>query len=560
MSLKVSTRSSFRFNWQPPVDELKPRLRRQLAIVIAGALFVVFALSATYIIVGVLRARSGEIGRLIAASADLSQALDREVARSHALLMGLEYSPALQRRDLEAFQKQMAATRVPEGSWLILSDREKLVVHSLRPFGSRLPTLADFTPQPAFLERIDQLDVSLTGRVGSLLLNQTAVTVNMKARDPDGGWTYFLTTVLSDQRFASIVKEQQMAPGLTGAIYDHSLNGVVSVRGDEIIVAPVMAEAASFVLGDTAASAESGLIRATDQHDGPSLIAYTRSGYTQWIATTSMTRADLDAPLHDALKLLAGAGFLMGLAGIGVWRYLRREIESPIERLERNIAAADANVEHLTERLLHVQEDEHQRIARELHDSTAQHLVGAMLGVANLERIEAGNDGARSMLKDVKTSVESALNELRTFTFLIHPRDLGEHGLARALRDFAQGFIHRSGLTGTVSVDSAADFLPFELQRSLLRIAQGALANVHRHAKATQVDVRLEMDATRIVLSIEDNGLGSRQSTPDGQGHGNGVGIPSMHGRLIPFGGELKIEKSASGTVVRAVVPRPAAS
>ena len=111
-----------------------------------------------------------------------------------------------------------------------------------------------------------------------------------------------------------------------------------------------------------------------------------------------------------------------------------------------------------------------------------------------------------------------------------------------------------------VSVDSATDSLPFELQRSLLRIAQGALANVHRHAKATQVDVRLEMDTKRIVLSIEDNGLGSRQSMPGEQGHGNGVGIPSMQGRLIPFGGELKIESTASGTVVRAVVPRPAAS
>lgn len=525
---------------------------------IAAALIVLYALSATYIVVDALRARSDETERLSAASASLSQALDREVARSFALLAGLEYSPALQRHDLAAFQRQMAATRVPEGAWLILCDREKLVAHSLRPFGTPLPTLAEFTPQPEFLERIDRLDVSLTGRVRSLVLNQMAVTVNMKVHDPGGGWTYFLTTVLSDQRFASILKEQQMAPGLTGAIYDHGLNGVVSVRGSEVTVAPVLDRAASAVLGAAPSPGGAGLIRATGLHGEASLIAYTRSAYTQWISTVSMTRADLDAPLRHVLGLLAGAGLLMGLAGFGAWRHLRRQIESPIEQLERSIASADAQVEHLTGRLLQAQEDEHQRIARELHDSTAQHLVGAMLGVANLERLEPGNDGAPSMLKDVKTSVESALNELRTFTLLLHPRDLGGQGLVRALTDFAQGFIRRSGLEGTVAVDAAADSLPFELQRSLLRIAQGALANVHRHARATRVAIRLEMDSRQIVLSIEDDGLGSQQTVPGERRHG--VGIPSMQGRLIPFGGELRIESSARGTIVRAIVPHPTAA
>lgn len=540
---------------QRPAEGLKPRLRRRLALLIACSLALVFALSATYVIANVLRARSDEIERLRAASSLLSQALDREVARSHALLIGLEHSPALQAHDIRAFQQQMASTKVPDGAWLTLSDREKLVAHSLRPFGSPLPTLADFKPQPAFFERIDQLDVSLTGRVLGVTLDKTAVAVNMKVRDADGRWTYFLTTVLSDHRFASILKDQRMPAKVTAGIYDHNLHGVVAMRGEKVFIAPVMAPAALSALG--AESAAAGLISAADAEGHRSLLAYARSDATHWVSMAATRLDDLDAPVHRALKILALAGVLMGLAGFAAWRYLRREIEPPIDQLEKSIATADAAVKHLTGRLLQAQEDEHQRIARELHDSTAQHLVGAMLGVVHLERTLPGDDAARGVLKDVKTTVESALNELRTFTLLLHPRDLGESGLAHALTDFVQGFLRRAGLRGTVSVDEAADSLPFELQRSLLRIAQAALANVYRHAKATQVQVRLEIDAQHVVLSIDDDGLGGRHQSGSDQGHG--VGIPSMQGRLIPFGGELKFEITASGTSVRAIVPRPVA-
>jgi len=346
---------------------------------------------------------------------------------------------------------------------------------------------------------------------------------------------------------------------VNGAIYDHELNGVVSVLGSDVTIAPAMPPTMASVLGVSPPATSSGLVQAVGGDARPILVAYTRSASTQWITTASTSLADLNEPLLRVLKLLSIAGLLMGLLGLGAWRYMRREIESPIEQLERNIASADAAVEQLAERLLQVQEDEHQRIARELHDSTTQHLVGAMLGVAHLERMRPIGDGTRPILNDVKTSVESALNELRTFTFLLHPRDLGESGLVRTLSDFVHGFQRRAALRGTVSIDSAADSLPFELQRSLLRITQAALANVYRHAKATQVDVTLEVSRGHIVLTVADDGLGGQENSSNDENK-LGVGIPSMQSRLIPFAGELRISSIVSGTLVQAVVPIPTAN
>lgn len=541
----------------PNANEIKQGFGRRLTIVIVTVLVAVFSVASTFVILKALQARNAESEKLATASNSLSQALDREVARAHALLVGLESSPALHADNLQEFHKQLTETSVPEGAWLTLSSKEKVLLHSRFPFGTPLPSLSEFTPQPAFLERIDTLEFSLTGRVQAVALDATMVTVNMKVPGPDGGWRYFLTTVLSDQRFASIMKQQRNPSNLAGAIYDQNNNGIVSVRVEDVVVAPQMAGPVSAALSATPASvAMTGLIYADDPAGVPSLVAFNRSEFTQWTVTTSISRADLNGPLFEALRYLAITGLALMLAGGGALIYLRRAIETPIDLLEKSAAEADETVERLTERLLQVQEDEHQRIARELHDSTAQHLVGALLGVMGIESKVSSDKAVGLIVNDVKSSIELALNELRTFSYLLHPRDLGKRGLATTLEGFVHGFIERSGVRGEVSIDPAADDLPFELQRSLLRIGQEALANVHRHAKATHISVTFEIELERLVLTIRDNGQGNGTKRFVDADANDGVGIPSMRGRLIPFGGELLIDTSTPGTTVRAIIPR----
>lgn len=540
----------------PVVGKLKPRLRRRLTIAISGGLLAVFAAASVLTILGEMRAREAQIERLRAAAGNLTQVLDREVARFHALLLGLESSPALRSRDLQAFHRQLTETKVPEGAWLVLSDREKLVLHSLRPFGSPLPSLYDFTPQPQFFRRLDKLDFSLTGRVQGVLFDTIAATVNRRVDDPDGGWRYFLTIVLSDQHLLTVVQQQQTPRFMGGAIYDHSYNGMVSVKGETGTVAPPLSETIRAVLTRTPASqAATGLVHAPDVDGAPTLVAYDRSAYTQWTATTSISAADLDGPLYDALRALAATALALLLPGAGVLLYLRREIETPIDLLQSRVEKADKAVATLSERLLQVQEDEHQRIAQELHDSTAQHLVGAILGVADIERKMPQDPRTASAVQDVRSSIELALNELRAFSYLLHPRDLGRNGLSKTLSGFVGGFVERTALRSTVTIDPAVDGLPFDLQRSLLRITQEALANVYRHANASRVDVAITIDADRIALVIRDDGRGTGVAD-EGSGEAReGVGMLSMRGRLIPFGGELVMDRGPQGTTVRASVP-----
>jgi two-component system NarL family sensor kinase len=218
-----------------------------------------------------------------------------------------------------------------------------------------------------------------------------------------------------------------------------------------------------------------------------------------------------------------------------------------------DIVDARAAVGEMSERLLTLQEEERQRIAAELHDSTAQHLVAAGLHLMQVDRFVERSAGRR-ILDEIDRSLETALKELRVFTYLLHPRELEAEGLAGAMRSFAAGFSDRTALPVTVRVAEVTDGLPLELRRTMLRIFQEALTNAHRHAEATRVVVTLRMTSGGTILCIGDDGRGMRRPAPAGLPT-LGVGIPGMRIRLHQFGGSLRIRSSRRGTIVRAFIP-----
>ncbi|MBQ0823858.1 PAS domain-containing protein [Microvirga sp. HBU67558] len=207
----------------------------------------------------------------------------------------------------------------------------------------------------------------------------------------------------------------------------------------------------------------------------------------------------------------------------------------------------------MSERLLTLQEEERQRIAAELHDSTAQHLVAAGLHLMRVDPFIERSAGKR-IIDEIDRSLESALKELRVFTYLLHPRELETEGLAGAVRSFTDGFSDRTALPVSVRIAERIDGLPLDLQRTLLRIAQEALTNVHRHAGASRVVVALRLTSGGVILCIGDDGRGMRRPSPSGH-QTLGVGIPGMRIRLHQFGGSLRIRSSRQGTIVRAFIP-----
>lgn len=229
-----------------------------------------------------------------------------------------------------------------------------------------------------------------------------------------------------------------------------------------------------------------------------------------------------------------------------------------------DVLAARAEVGELSERVLGLQEDERRRIASELHDSTAQHLVAVGLSLMQVEALGLPPAGVR-ILGEIDRSLDEALKELRIFTYLLHPPGLDADGLAATVRTFAEGFAGRSGLHVALRIDGNADRLSADLGHALFRIVQEGLANVHRHAKASRVAIDLRLTPAEAILCIADDGRGmrARRSEATARKASLGVGIPGMRIRLSQFGGTLKIRSSRRGTVVRAAAPwavPPAAS
>jgi signal transduction histidine kinase len=155
----------------------------------------------------------------------------------------------------------------------------------------------------------------------------------------------------------------------------------------------------------------------------------------------------------------------------------------------------------------------------------------------------------------VRASLEEAHREIRTLSYLLYPPDLSRHGLAKTLRHFVAGFCRRTGLRGRATVSPAVDRLPVELQRSVLRVVQEALVNVHRHAKATRVAVEVRLEEASLRLRVHDNGQGLPTTEGAEPAAALGVGIPGMQARIRQFGGVLEIDGARRGTTVRAVIP-----
>ncbi len=211
----------------------------------------------------------------------------------------------------------------------------------------------------------------------------------------------------------------------------------------------------------------------------------------------------------------------------------------------------------LSERLLTLQEDERQRIAAELHDSTAQHLAAIGLNAMNLKSRSASDTETQKLWEDVEVSLEEATRELRAFTYLLHPMRLDRDGLDATLRRYVEGFAQRTGLSVTLSMTAGIDDLPIEMRRSMLRIVQEALANVHRHASASRISIKQKLVGNCLHLIIRDDGMGMKASAEflGAAGAPLGVGIQGMRERLRQFGGRLEIRSGSRGTTVHVSIP-----
>jgi PAS domain S-box-containing protein len=214
----------------------------------------------------------------------------------------------------------------------------------------------------------------------------------------------------------------------------------------------------------------------------------------------------------------------------------------------------------LTAKLLHAEEEERRRIARELHDTTAQHLAALKMGFTRILN-DRGHDSP-SLQPETLHLLDQAIQEIRTLTYVLHPPLLEEFGLVGALKDFAAGVTRRSGIQVTTGFDGYEGRLSREIELTLFRVVQESISNAVRHSGTKEISVRLARDEQEVRVEVQDfgRGLSAPGTGADAQRPRNsGVGLAAMQERITMVGGHLTVESDPEGVTVLASVPLPAA-
>ena len=211
---------------------------------------------------------------------------------------------------------------------------------------------------------------------------------------------------------------------------------------------------------------------------------------------------------------------------------------------------ADTKLKALTQRIFDTQEEERSRVARELHDSISQILVGVRYTLELARRRLTGGDArAAESLGQGIDNLNGAIQEVRRISRDLRPGVLDDLGLGPALQSLAEEFGKRTGIKTQFETVVFRNRLDQDAKIALYRIAQEALTNIERHAEATRVSIFVRGTKSGAVLRIEDDGRGIPDMRSDG------LGLRNMAERVERLDGTLRIVSSKTGTVIEAQVP-----
>jgi PAS domain S-box-containing protein len=208
-------------------------------------------------------------------------------------------------------------------------------------------------------------------------------------------------------------------------------------------------------------------------------------------------------------------------------------------------------------RLIEAQEAERQSLARELHDEIGQVLTAVRI---NLHAVQSTHreDGSLPELEESIVIVDEALGRIHELCLELRPSLLDNLGLAAALRWYVDRYRERTGIVAEVlNGFEGRGRLPQELETQCFRIAQEALTNVARHARATRVSIQVQCAAEKLVLTIIDNGIGfDTENLLKAESSASTLGLRGMKERALAMNGRIVIESTpGNGTQIEAIFP-----
>lgn len=265
---------------------------------------------------------------------------------------------------------------------------------------------------------------------------------------------------------------------------------------------------------------------------------------------------DEPGPWQRYRAYILGAASLVALqaaliAGLLVSRARRRKAED-------SLLISHRQVQDLAARLIAAQEEERTRIARDLHDDVGQRVASFSIALSNVKRrLAVGHAEVREDLSTLQQSTIQLANDLRLLSHELHPGLLDHLGLAEALRARCDELTQESDLRIALALDPDAARLSRDAALCLYRVAQEALRNVVRHARAREVRVSLTQSDGRVTLQISDDGQGFAAD----QARRDGLGLVSLAERVRMIGGTLSIDSAPGmGTVVSVTIESGAPS
>jgi signal transduction histidine kinase len=244
----------------------------------------------------------------------------------------------------------------------------------------------------------------------------------------------------------------------------------------------------------------------------------------------------------------------------------RKAAEKALAKSERHHSELLRQSEHLQEQLrrlsrqiLSSQEDERRRISRELHDVIAQTLTGINVRLATLKKDAAVNtESLDRNIASTQRLVEKSVNMVHEFARELRPAALDDLGLIPALHSFVKLFSKRTRIHVHLKAFAKVEQLDSTQRTILYRIAQEALNNVSRHAKASRVEVSIEKLPDAICMKIKDDGKSFSVARVMHANRKKRLGLIGMRERLEMVGGSFEVESAPDkGTTIIARIPAP---
>ena len=213
----------------------------------------------------------------------------------------------------------------------------------------------------------------------------------------------------------------------------------------------------------------------------------------------------------------------------------------------------NGQIQEMSSRILTAHEEERKRIARELHDDTAQAITSILVRLRLLERSTEDAEVLKNV-EELRELTSGALDSVRRMAMDLRPASLDDLGLAPAVQSYAEQFSQSTPIAVSLEVEGLGRRLPRDVELVLYRVFQEALTNVSKHASAKTALVQLKRRRNEVTLVIKDDGKGfdPGEFNPT---QGSGLGLFGMRERLTLVGGVVEVEsEKGKGTKIEARV------